>query len=164
MKNICKAWYFRIRSLRHIRLSLTDNMSNSIAFSLVQSHLDYANTLNAGKSFINFDKLKQLQNILARGVTYIGKRDRIHQHSIILTDYGPSPFGIQTVASYVQDSSLGWTFTSSFTTGWIQFSKIAEIFWQTFTCCAGCKYFQTNIVKLNIENSKQFCRCNVICL
>ena len=42
---LCKACLFHLRSLRHIRRSLTDDMAILIAVALVQSHLDYCNSL-----------------------------------------------------------------------------------------------------------------------
>ena len=44
---------FHIRALRHIRLCLT----NVVARALVQSRVDYANSLYTGMSSVNFDKL-----------------------------------------------------------------------------------------------------------
>ena len=63
---LCKACYFHLRSLRHIRRSLTDDMSKSIAVALVQSRLDYCNSLLFGVSQFNLDKLQRVQNLAAR--------------------------------------------------------------------------------------------------
>ena len=59
VKNVCRASLFHIRVLRHIRLSLTEEMSNVAACSLVQSRVDYANAISlyTGMSSVNFDKL-----------------------------------------------------------------------------------------------------------
>ena len=61
-----KACYFHLRSLRHIRRSLTDDMAKSIAVALVQSRLDYCNSLLFGVSQFNLDKLQRVQNLAAR--------------------------------------------------------------------------------------------------
>ena len=45
---ICKSAYYHIRSLRHIRSAITDNMAKSLVSSLVCSRLDYANSLLFG--------------------------------------------------------------------------------------------------------------------
>ena len=73
---ICKGCYFHIRSLRHIRASLPDDVAKTVACSIVSSRLDYCNSLLVGMSESNFDKLQRVQNTLARAVT--GKRKYDH--------------------------------------------------------------------------------------
>ena len=63
---ICKSAFYHIRALRHIRNALTDEMAKSVAVSLVQSRLDYANSLLYGTSNTNLKKLQRVQNSLAR--------------------------------------------------------------------------------------------------
>ena len=65
---LCKAchFHFHLRSLRHIRRSLTDDMAVSIAVALVQSRLDYCNSLLFGISTFNLNKLQRVQNLAAR--------------------------------------------------------------------------------------------------
>ena len=63
---LSKACYFYLRSLRHIRRSLTDDMAISIAVVLVQSRLDYCNSLLFGISSFNINKLQRVQNLAAR--------------------------------------------------------------------------------------------------
>jgi len=48
INSICKFAYYHIRSLRHIRSAITDDMAKSVASSLVCSHLEYANSLLYG--------------------------------------------------------------------------------------------------------------------
>ena len=48
IKIVCRASYFHIRALRHIRSSITENIANSVACALIHLHLDYANALYAG--------------------------------------------------------------------------------------------------------------------
>ena len=58
--------YFHLRSLRHIRRSLTDDMAKSIAADPVQSRLDDCNSLLFGVSQFNLDKLQRVQNLAVR--------------------------------------------------------------------------------------------------
>jgi len=66
--NVCKACYFHTRALRHVRPSLPDDVAKIVACSIVGSRLDYCNSLFAGMSASNFDKLQRVQNTLARVV------------------------------------------------------------------------------------------------
>ena len=68
VKNVCRASLFHIRTLRHIRLSLTEETANVVVCSLVQSRY-------TGMLSVNFDKLQFVQNTLARVVTLTRKRD-----------------------------------------------------------------------------------------
>ena len=65
----CKASYFHIRALRHIRPSLTTEACKTIAAAIVGSRLDYCNSLLAGTSVSNLARLQLDQNTLARVVT-----------------------------------------------------------------------------------------------
>ena len=62
----CKASYFHIRALRHIRPSLTTEACKTIAAAIVGSRLDYCNSLLAGTSVSNLARLQLVQNTLAR--------------------------------------------------------------------------------------------------
>ena len=62
----CKACHFHLRSLRHIKRSLTDDMAILIAVALVQSRLDYCNSLFFNMSCFNINKLQRVQNLAAR--------------------------------------------------------------------------------------------------
>ena len=63
--NVCKACYFHIRALRHVRQSLPDDVAKIVACSIVDSRLDYCNSLFVGMSDRNFKKLQRVQNTLA---------------------------------------------------------------------------------------------------
>ena len=65
----CKASYFHIRALRHIRSSLTTEACKTVAAAIVGSRLDYCNSLLAGTSVSNLARLQLVQNTLARVVT-----------------------------------------------------------------------------------------------
>ena len=77
LKNVCIASLFHIHVLRHIRLSLTEEMADVVACALVQSRVYYANSLYTGLSSVNFDKLQLVKNTLARVVTPTRKRNHI---------------------------------------------------------------------------------------
>ena len=64
----CKACFFHIRALRHIRASLTPEASKTIAAAVVGSRIDFCNSLLAGTSVSNLARLQLVQNTLARVV------------------------------------------------------------------------------------------------
>ena len=61
----CRAWYFHIRALRHICASLTTEASKTIAAAIVDSWLDFCNSLLAGTSVSNLTRLQRVQNTIA---------------------------------------------------------------------------------------------------
>ena len=63
---LCKACHFHLRSLRHIRRSLSTDMAILIAVAMVQSWLDYCNSMLSGISAFNINKLHQVQNLAAK--------------------------------------------------------------------------------------------------
>ena len=74
---VCKACHFHIRALGHVRTSLPDVVTKTVACSIVNSRLDYCNSLLAGTSVSNLAKLQRVQNTLARVVLRRGKYDHI---------------------------------------------------------------------------------------
>ena len=64
----CKACYFHIHILRHIRPSLITEASKTIAAAIVGSRLDFCNSFLAGTSVSNLTRLQRVQNTLARVV------------------------------------------------------------------------------------------------
>ena len=77
VRNVCKASYYHIRGLRHIRAALSKDTACVVASAIVGSRLDYCNALLVGISKTNFDKLQRVQNTLARIVTETCRRDHI---------------------------------------------------------------------------------------
>jgi len=75
--NVCKACYFHIRALRHVRQSLPDDVARTVACSIVGARLDYCNSLFVGMTDSNFKKLQRVQNTLARVVLRAGKFEHI---------------------------------------------------------------------------------------
>ena len=77
VRNVVKATNFHIRALRHIRPMLDRRVANTIACSIVNTRLDYCNSLLYGTSARNIDKLQRVQNSLARVVACTKRRDHI---------------------------------------------------------------------------------------
>jgi len=66
VSSVCKTSYYHLQALKHIRPVLTQDMAASIAVALVQSRLDYANSILYQTSAINIHKLQRVQNMAAR--------------------------------------------------------------------------------------------------
>ena len=62
-----------ICALRHVRQSLPDDVARNVTCSIVDSRLDYCNSLFVGITDYNFNKLQHVQNTLARVVLRAGK-------------------------------------------------------------------------------------------
>jgi len=67
-RNVTKACNFHSRTLRHVRSLLTDDVTQTVACSIVASRLDYCDVLLSGAPAATFDKLQHAQNNLARVV------------------------------------------------------------------------------------------------
>ena len=63
---LCKASHIHLISFWHIRRSLTDDMAILTAVALVQSRLDYCNSLFFRLSCFNINKLQRVQSLAAR--------------------------------------------------------------------------------------------------
>ena len=74
---ICKTSAYHIRSLRHIRKFIDNDVAMSVASALVGAGVDYCNSLLYGTSKRNIDKLQHLQNSLACAVTCTGVSEHI---------------------------------------------------------------------------------------
>ena len=66
VNTVCRNAHYHLRALRHIRSALTVEMAAAVAVSLVQSRLDYANSLLYDLSSVNIGKLQRVQNMAAR--------------------------------------------------------------------------------------------------
>jgi hypothetical protein len=75
VQNIVKTSNYHIKALRHIRPFLDKSVANTVACSIVNTRLDYCNSLLYGTSKINVKKLQRVQNTLARVVSSAGRRD-----------------------------------------------------------------------------------------
>ena len=68
ISTVCKSAFYHIRAFRQIRAALTDDMAKAVGTSLVQSRLDYANSVLYGVAASHLNKLQHVQNTLARVV------------------------------------------------------------------------------------------------
>ena len=66
---VCKSIHYHIRALRHIRSSISEDMTKMVPCAVVGSRLDYANSVLFGATQKNISKLQKAQNLLARVVT-----------------------------------------------------------------------------------------------
>ena len=73
VSSVCRACYFHIRALKHVRDSLPDDVARTVACSIVGSRLDYCNALYAGMFKSNVARLQRVLNALARTVLRRGK-------------------------------------------------------------------------------------------
>ena len=80
----------RIRALKHIRSSLTADMAKTVACALVNSRLDYANSVMCGTSTANTTKLQGVQNTFTRVVTNTRCAEHIHPVLAICTGFQSS--------------------------------------------------------------------------
>ena len=80
---LCKSAFFHIRALRHIRPSLADDMASVLWASLLQSRLDYANSLLFRSPAYNLRRLQRVQNSLSRVVplnlSHLPTSDQLHK-------------------------------------------------------------------------------------
>ena len=71
---IVKNCHFHLRALQYIRPSLTHEVTNTMACSVVAVRIDYCNSLLAVISEKNLDKLQRVQNQAAHIVCNVGRR------------------------------------------------------------------------------------------
>ena len=82
---VSKSCYFHIRALRHIRASLPNEVTKTVACSIVSFRLDYCNSLLVGMSEINFSKLQCVQNTLVPVFTGTKRDDYVNKELIHIT-------------------------------------------------------------------------------
>ena len=68
VKTVARSSMFHVRALRHIRPLLTQQDANTLATSLVQSKLDYLNSVLYNTSLTNIQTLQRVQNAASRVV------------------------------------------------------------------------------------------------
>ena len=74
---------FHLQALRHIRPSVTREVANMIACSIVTSRIDYCNSPLLGVSAGNLNKLQRIQNCAARIVCNANRRDASSRDHVI---------------------------------------------------------------------------------
>ena len=80
VSNTVSSCNYHIRALKHIRSSLTHDAAVAIACSLVNTRLDYCNSLLYSTSQKNIARLQRVQNNLVRAVLKLRRRDSIGHH------------------------------------------------------------------------------------
>jgi len=114
--DICKASYFHIRAFHHVQNSMLDDVAKLVACRIVQSRLDYCNSLYYGMSQSNFHKLQRVQNTLARAV--LRQLREVHSQYTFLSELHWLPvkhrvtFKIATLIDF-QDKEIWTTWLSS---------------------------------------------------
>ena len=66
----CRAAYFHIHNIRHIRKFLTKKATETLVHAFVIGRIDYCNSLLYGLPSVYVDKLQRLQNSAARLITH----------------------------------------------------------------------------------------------
>jgi len=56
---------YHLQALRHIRASVTDEVAKMVACSIIDSRIDYCNSLFYGMTDKNLNKLQRVQNRIA---------------------------------------------------------------------------------------------------
>ena len=72
-----KSCFYFIRLLGRLRPYINQKAANAVAVSLIQSRLDYCNSVLYGLPDTQLDRLQHVQNVAARIVTRTKKRDHI---------------------------------------------------------------------------------------
>ena len=93
----CKACYFHIRALRHIRTFLTTEASKTIAAAIVGLRLDFCNSLLAGTSVSNLTRLQRVQNTLAQ---VVAQKPRFCHITPVLSDLHWLPVRHRIIISF----------------------------------------------------------------
>ena len=65
---VVKSCNYHARAIRHVRHLLTESVAHTLACSLINSRLDYCNSLSYGAPEATVDKLQRAQNNAARAV------------------------------------------------------------------------------------------------
>lgn len=81
---------FSLRALRHVRPLLSDKDAQLIATSLVQSRLDYCNSLLSHTASLNLKRLQRIQHALARLVSP-AQKGLSHRHLLASLHWLPIP-------------------------------------------------------------------------
>ena len=77
---MCRNSFYHIRALRHIQRSINTECANEIACAIINTRLDYCNSLLVGTSQQNILALQRVQNAAVRIVVCAGMYDHISTH------------------------------------------------------------------------------------
>jgi hypothetical protein len=84
INNICRSGYFHLCNIGRIRKYLTADYTKSLVQALVISRLDYGNALLYGANDYLLQRLQRLQNLAARVIYCLPKREHITPHLVKL--------------------------------------------------------------------------------
>ena len=88
VSEICRQCNFHIRTPTHVRSTLSRNTAATLACSIVQSRLDYCNSVFYGMSESNVENFQTIQNKLA-GVVCGGSRLRSSKEILMTLHWLP---------------------------------------------------------------------------
>ena len=106
INSVSKSCNFHIKALRHIRPALTLESAKTVACSIVQSRLDYANSILYGVSKSNLVKLQRIQNSLSRVVLGAGSSQMSSTHRLNTLHWLPIEFRIQFKLAFLTSKIL----------------------------------------------------------
>ena len=75
--NVCRSCYFQLRQLRVVRRSLSPGVLRTRLHSFVSCRLNYCNSLKAGLSLCDIQRLQSVQNAAARLFGGVSKRGSV---------------------------------------------------------------------------------------
>ena len=64
VNTVCSASFYHLRSFRHVRPALTQDISKTPGSAVIGAKLDYANSILHGTSSVNIKRLQRVQNAL----------------------------------------------------------------------------------------------------
>ena len=68
VNTVCSASFYHLRSFRHVRPALTQDIAKALGSAVIGTKLDYAKSILHGTSSANIKRLQRVQNALARVV------------------------------------------------------------------------------------------------
>jgi hypothetical protein len=90
-----KSCNYHLQALRHLRQSVTREVANSMACSIINTRLDYCNSLFHGVSEKNISKLQRIQNRAARIVCNVGRRELSSKELLIDLHWLPVRYRVE---------------------------------------------------------------------
>ena len=84
INNICCMGYYHLHNIGRVRRYLTNDSTKILVHSLVLSRIDYGNALLYGVNDCYLNKLQRLQNLAARVICKVPRRDHITQQLVSL--------------------------------------------------------------------------------
>ena len=66
VSTVCSASFYHLRSFRHVRPALTQDIAKTLGSTVICAKLDYTNSIFRGTSSANIKRLQRVQNALVR--------------------------------------------------------------------------------------------------